>query len=242
MYRYFVYIQLSYVSMAYNFISIDNNNTKEVHSLSRDELFNLFPAIRSRDIHIIDQRLQYRNSNIILKDDLILIKLHYIRCVIIPTKVYIESIDDNLYKPQINDLCNALSKTLQNGKTSYPFEHIVLEMIFMNVKEYFDKLITETIIPKVSKIHNDVENNDDAIDKIVADRDYVRINKLLITLKSKVDEKGVTMIPLSLYLKKNLVKLEFGLAKGKKLWDKRKSKMEKDVSRQIDRELKKARN
>jgi len=36
--------------------------------------------------------------------------------------------------------------------------------------------------------------------------------------------------------------VEFGLAQGKKLWDKRKNKMEKDVSRQIDREMKKERN
>ena len=57
-----------------------------------------------------------------------------------------------------------------------------------------------------------------------------------------VEEKGNTLIPLSMYFKGGRVKLEFGLAKGKKLWDKRKEKMEKDVSRQIDRELKKARN
>ena len=57
-----------------------------------------------------------------------------------------------------------------------------------------------------------------------------------------MDEKGVTMIPLSLYLKKNLVKLEFGLAKGKKLWDKRKDKQDKDIKRNIDRKMKEYKN
>ena len=51
---------------------------------------------------------------------------------------------------------------------------------------------------------------------------------------------SIIVFPLSMYFKAGYVKIEFGLAQGKKLWDKRKTKMEKDVSRQIDRELKKA--
>ena len=50
------------------------------------------------------------------------------------------------------------------------------------------------------------------------------------------------MVPLSLYLKKNLIKMEFGLAKGKKLWDKRKDKQDKDVKRKIDRKMKEYKN
>ena len=70
------------------------------------------------------------------------------------------------------------------------------------------------------------------------DRKLLLHKKELTKLKSKVDEKGVTMIPISLYLKKNLIKIEFGLAKGKKLWDKRKDKMDKDIKRNIDRKMK----
>ena len=57
-------------------------------------------------------------------------------------------------------------------------------------------------------------------------------------MRKMVDEKGKTLIPLSIYLKRGNVKVEFGLAQGKKLWDKRKAKMEKDVNRQVDRALK----
>jgi SsrA-binding protein len=46
------------------------------------------------------------------------------------------------------------------------------------------------------------------------------------------------LIPLSLYFKNNRIKVEFGLAQGKKLWDKRKTKMDQDVKRQVDREMK----
>jgi len=74
------------------------------------------------------------------------------------------------------------------------------------------------------------------------DRKLLLHKKELIKLRSQVDEKGVTMIPLSLYLKRNLVKLEFGLAKGKKMWDKRKDKMDKDIKRNIDRKMKEYKN
>ena len=57
-----------------------------------------------------------------------------------------------------------------------------------------------------------------------------------------VHEKAKTLIPLSIYFKRGNVKVEFGLAKGKKLWDKRKAKMEKDVDRQVDRAMKSYKN
>ena len=53
-----------------------------------------------------------------------------------------------------------------------------------------------------------------------------------------VDEKGKTLIPLSIYFKRGNVKIEFGLAQGKKLYDKRKTKMDKDVARQVGRAMK----
>ena len=76
----------------------------------------------------------------------------------------------------------------------------------------------------------------------VHDRKLLLHKKELKKIQRMVEEKGKTLIPLSIYFKSGYVKVEFGLAQGKKLWDKRKNKMEKDVSRQIDRELKKERN
>ena len=72
----------------------------------------------------------------------------------------------------------------------------------------------------------------------VRDRKLLLHKKELLKIRKMVDEKGKTLIPLSLYLKGGRVKVEFGLAHGKKMWDKRKSKMEKDVKRQVDRAMK----
>ena len=72
----------------------------------------------------------------------------------------------------------------------------------------------------------------------VRDRKLLLHRKELSKMRKMVDEKGKTLIPLSIYLKRGNVKVEFGLAQGKKLWDKRKAKMEKDVNRQVDRALK----
>ena len=54
----------------------------------------------------------------------------------------------------------------------------------------------------------------------------------------KVEEKGFTLIPLSFYFKKGRVKVELGLCKGKKAFDKRASIREKDMKRDIQREFK----
>ena len=77
---------------------------------------------------------------------------------------------------------------------------------------------------------------------------FVRDRKLLLhrqelnKIKKMVEEKGKTLIPILLFFKRGYVKIEFGLAKGKKLWDKRKTKMEKDINRQLDRAIKKYNN
>lgn len=74
--------------------------------------------------------------------------------------------------------------------------------------------------------------------------DPVRTRKLLLHRK-EIDKlivgsqrKGQTIVPLSLYWKKNRVKMEIALAKGKKLYDKRESLKEKAVARDIDRAVK----
>lgn len=54
-------------------------------------------------------------------------------------------------------------------------------------------------------------------------------------LRRKVDEKGYTLIPLSFYLKKGLVKVEVGLCKGKKAYDKRADIKGKDLDREAAR-------
>ena len=75
--------------------------------------------------------------------------------------------------------------------------------------------------------------------------DPIRERKLLLNrrelkkLESKIKEKGYTIIPLRLFFnEKNLAKLEIGLAKGKKLHDKRETIKQRDVEREMKRYIK----
>src|SRR5436305_9577064 len=54
-------------------------------------------------------------------------------------------------------------------------------------------------------------------------------------LASRVETKGLTLIPLKLYLKGGKAKIELGLGRGKKLYDKREAIAERDVKRDIER-------
>ena len=74
--------------------------------------------------------------------------------------------------------------------------------------------------------------------------DSKRTRKLLLNkreinkLRGKVEQKGYTLIPLKIYFKDALVKIEIGLCKGKELHDKRAAIKEREVKRSIDRTLK----
>jgi SsrA-binding protein len=57
----------------------------------------------------------------------------------------------------------------------------------------------------------------------------------IVYLGAKVAQQGLTLVPLRIYLKGNLIKLEFGLARGKKLWDKRQDIAERDARRDVER-------
>ena len=60
----------------------------------------------------------------------------------------------------------------------------------------------------------------------------------IVKLSSKVAEKGLTVVPLKMYFKDALVKMEIGLCQGKHTYDKRKTLMEKDILREKERYLK----
>jgi SsrA-binding protein len=63
--------------------------------------------------------------------------------------------------------------------------------------------------------------------------------KEISRLERKVNERGYTLIPLKFYLVKGRVKVEIGLCKGKKFYDKRTSIRDRDVKRDMNREIKK---
>ncbi len=78
----------------------------------------------------------------------------------------------------------------------------------------------------------------------IFNRDPLRVRKLLMhrleirRLESKIAQKGYTLVPLQVYFKGSLAKVEVGLARGKKLYDKREDIAKKDQKREVQREFK----
>ena len=70
------------------------------------------------------------------------------------------------------------------------------------------------------------------------DRKLLLHKSEIIKLLSKVNEKGLTLVPLKLYFKDSLIKVELGLCQGKHTYDKKKSLMEKDIMRDANRAIK----
>lgn len=61
--------------------------------------------------------------------------------------------------------------------------------------------------------------------------------KEIFALKSKMDGSNLSVIPLSIYTTKNFIKVELGLGKGKKQFEKKEAKKKKDIERSIEQEL-----
>lgn len=78
----------------------------------------------------------------------------------------------------------------------------------------------------------------------IFNKDPLRVRKLLLhkyeinKLNGKLAEKGLTLVPLQVYFKGSLVKVEIGLARGKKLYDKRHDIAKKDQRREVEKEFK----
>ena len=78
----------------------------------------------------------------------------------------------------------------------------------------------------------------------IFNRDPLRVKKLLmhkneiLKLQQKSAQKGFTIVPLQVYFKDSRIKVEIGLARGKKLYDKRADIAKKDMRRETEREFK----
>lgn len=78
----------------------------------------------------------------------------------------------------------------------------------------------------------------------IFNKDPLRVKKLLLQkyeinkLLGKIKEKGYTLVPLQVYFKDGKVKVEIGLARGKKLYDKREAIAKKDQRREAEKEFK----
>ena len=144
-------------------------------------------------------------------------------------------------------------KLIANNKKAY-FDYFILEKYESGIELF------GTEVKSVRLGHCSVKESFVRIDKAqvyiygmhispyekgnIFNKDPLRVRRLLlhkteiIKLASKLKEKGLTLVPLRVYFKNSLVKVELGLARGKKNYDKRDSIAKKDQQRDIDRSLK----
>ena len=137
-------------------------------------------------------------------------------------KAYFDSFIDEKFEAGIA-LAGTEVKSLRMGKCS--------------IKESFVRIVNNEVIIFGMHISPYEKGN-------IFNKDPLRERKLLMhrheinKLKGKLQEKGLTLVPLQVYFKGSLVKVEIGLARGKKLYDKRADIAKKDQRRELEKDFK----
>ncbi len=130
-----------------------------------------------------------------------------------------------------------IEETYEAGIALHGTEVKSLRMGKCSIKESFVRIEKEEVFIYGMHISPYEKGN-------IFNKDPLRVKKLLLhkgeirKMKGKIAEKGYTLIPLKVYFKGSLVKVEIGLAKGKKLYDKRQDIAKKDQRREAERDFK----
>lgn len=121
------------------------------------------------------------------------------------------------------ELCGTEVKSIRQGK--------------VNLKESWCSIVDGQLLINGMHISPYEQGN-------VFNKDPLRVRRLLMHKKEimklldAVKQDGYSLIPLSIYFKGSILKVQIGLCKGKKLYDKRSSMAEKDARRNIERSIK----
>lgn len=130
-----------------------------------------------------------------------------------------------------------IEETYEAGIALHGTEVKSLRMGKCSIKESFVRIENEEVYIYGMHISPYEKGN-------IFNRDPLRVKKLLLhkseirKMKGKIAEKGYTIVPLKVYFNRSLVKVEIGLAKGKKLYDKRQDIAKKDQRREAERDFK----
>ena len=130
-----------------------------------------------------------------------------------------------------------IEETYEAGIALHGTEVKSLRMGKCSIKESFVRIENEEVYIYGMHISPYEKGN-------IFNRDPLRVKKLLLhkyeinKLLGKIAEKGYTLVPLKVYFNRSLVKVEIGLAKGKKLYDKRQDIAKKDQRREAERDFK----
>lgn len=130
-----------------------------------------------------------------------------------------------------------IEETYEAGISLHGTEVKSLRMGRCSIKESFVRIENEEVYIYGMHISPYEKGN-------IFNKDPLRVKKLLLhkaeirKMRGKIAEKGYTLVPLKVYFKGSLVKVEIGLAKGKKLYDKRQDIAKKDQRREAERDFK----
>mgnify|MGYP004468670909 FL=1 len=130
-----------------------------------------------------------------------------------------------------------IEETYEAGIALHGTEVKSLRMGKCSIKESFVRIENEEVYIYGMHISPYEKGN-------IFNRDPLRVKKLLLhkseirKMKGKIAEKGYTLVPLKVYFNRSLVKVEIGLAKGKKLYVKRQDIAKKDQRREAERDFK----
>ena len=130
-----------------------------------------------------------------------------------------------------------IEETYEAGIALHGTEVKSLRMGKCSIKESFVRIENEEVYIYGMHISPYEKGN-------IFNRDPLRIKKLLLhkseirKMKGKIAEKGYTLVPLKVYFNRSLVKVEIGLEKRKKLYDKRQDIAKKDQRREAERDFK----
>ena len=130
-----------------------------------------------------------------------------------------------------------IEDTFEAGISLHGTEVKSLRMGKCNIKEAFVRIENGEVFVYGMHISPYEKGN-------IFNKDPLRVKKLLMhryeinKLMGKIKVKGLTLVPLKVYFKGSLVKVEIGLARGKKLYDKREDIAKKDQRREAEKEFK----
>ena len=130
-----------------------------------------------------------------------------------------------------------IEETYEAGIALHGTEVKSLRMGKCSIKESFIRIENEEVYIYGMHISPYEKGN-------IFNKDPLRVKKLLLhkaeirKLRAKIAEKGYALVPLKVYFNNSLVKVEIGLAKGKKLYDKRQDIAKKDQRREAERDFK----
>ena len=129
-----------------------------------------------------------------------------------------------------------ISETFESGINLLGFEVKSVRLGKADLTGSFVKIIGSEAYLVNAKIfpyqNAQIENYDDH-----RTRKLLLHKSQIISLKSKIEGSNLSLIPVALYLKRGFIKLEIGLGKGKKKYEKRESIKKKDIQRDTEREI-----